>query len=61
MSVHMKCEMLDFDVRKRDLFYARKACFSAKMRILDISIVNCDTIFEIRVKISSEPFGGRYI
>ena len=53
--------MLDFGVVKCDLFYAREVRFSIKMlremRIIDASLVNCDSIVQIGVKIFSGVVG----
>ena len=63
--------MLDFGVMKCDLFCTHEAFFSIKilheMGAMDVSLVNRDSIVQMRVKISSEAFnrskhiGGLYI
>ena len=58
-------EMLYFDAVKCDLFHAREVSFSlkmlGKMTIIGVKLVNCDSIVQIRVKISRRPFRGRHI
>ena len=52
--------MLDFGAVKCDLFHPRReASFSIKMlwEIIDDSLMNCDSIVQIRVKIASKVFG----
>ena len=61
--VSRDCKMLDFRLFggvKCELFYAREASISLKMlremRIIDATLVNADSIVQIRVKMSSEAF-----
>ena len=59
--------MLDCGVVKCDLFYARQVILNKiirEMRVIHASLVNCKSLVQIKVKISSEAFRrsiSRYI
>ena len=50
--------MLDFGAVKCDLFHPREASFSIKTlcEIIDYSLMNCDSIVQIRVKTAQKAF-----
>ena len=52
ISIRAKCEMLDFGAVKCDIH---------EMRIIDVKLVSCESIVQIRLKILRRPFRGRYI